>query len=113
MAVFDDLFDRVSLLGGANGLRGTRQDAYAGKRLLLVNVEYRTAPLVIRTLSGAPSSDAMVRTTTAPTIFQAGTKDNVLPSQARAVVNFRDMRVTPLGKGEAALRGDRKIEQRG
>jgi hypothetical protein len=46
----DDLFDRVSLLGGANGLRGTRQDAYAGKRLLLVNVEYRTAPLVIRTL---------------------------------------------------------------
>jgi hypothetical protein len=46
----DDLFDRVSLLGGANGLRGTAQDAYAGKRLLLVNVEYRTAPLVIRTL---------------------------------------------------------------
>jgi carboxypeptidase PM20D1 len=31
----------------------------------------------------------MVRTTTAPTIFQAGTKDNVLPTQARAVVNFR------------------------
>jgi hypothetical protein len=46
----DDLFDRVSLLGGANGLRGTRQDAYAGKRLLLVNLEYRTATLVIRTL---------------------------------------------------------------
>ena len=31
----------------------------------------------------------MVRTTTAATIFQAGTKDNVLPSQARAAVNFR------------------------
>jgi carboxypeptidase PM20D1 len=31
----------------------------------------------------------MVRTTTAPTIFQAGTKENVLPSRARAVVNFR------------------------
>jgi carboxypeptidase PM20D1 len=31
----------------------------------------------------------MVRTTTAVTIFQAGTKENVLPSQARAVVNFR------------------------
>jgi outer membrane translocation and assembly module TamA len=41
----DDLFDRVSLLGGANGLRGSRQDAYSGKRLLLVNVEYRSAPL--------------------------------------------------------------------
>jgi carboxypeptidase PM20D1 len=31
----------------------------------------------------------MVRTTTAVTIFQAGTKENVLPSRARAVVNFR------------------------
>jgi carboxypeptidase PM20D1 len=31
----------------------------------------------------------MVRTTTAPTIVQGGVKDNVLPSTARAVVNFR------------------------
>lgn len=31
----------------------------------------------------------MVRKTTAPTIFQAGTKDNVLPRYARAAVNFR------------------------
>ncbi|MBZ4421085.1 BamA/TamA family outer membrane protein [Myxococcus sp. RHST-1-4] len=46
----DDLFDRVTLLGGGNGLRGARVDAYSGKRLLLVNVEYRTAPLVVRTV---------------------------------------------------------------
>lgn len=31
----------------------------------------------------------MVRTTTAPTIFQSGTKDNVLPNHARARINFR------------------------
>ncbi len=31
----------------------------------------------------------MLRTTTAPTIFNAGLKDNVIPSHARAVVNFR------------------------
>jgi carboxypeptidase PM20D1 len=31
----------------------------------------------------------MVRTTAAATIFQAGTKDNVLPTQARAALNFR------------------------
>ena len=31
----------------------------------------------------------MLRTTTAPTIFQAGVKANVLPSTARAVVNHR------------------------
>ncbi|MCP3062244.1 BamA/TamA family outer membrane protein [Myxococcus sp. K38C18041901] len=46
----DDLVERVVLLGGGNGLRGAKVDAYAGRRLLLVNVEYRTAPLIIRTL---------------------------------------------------------------
>ena len=46
-------------------------------------------PLVLRTLEGAPSTNAMVRTTTAVTIFEAGTKENVLPSRARAIVNFR------------------------
>ncbi|RKH53185.1 hypothetical protein D7V93_27090 [Corallococcus llansteffanensis] len=46
----DDLSDRVSLLGGSNGLRGSAVDAYSGKRLLLVNLEYRTAPLVVRTV---------------------------------------------------------------
>ncbi|MCY1020349.1 BamA/TamA family outer membrane protein [Pyxidicoccus sp. MSG2] len=46
----DDLFDRITLLGGGNGLRGARVDAYSGKRLLLFNVEYRTAPLVVRTV---------------------------------------------------------------
>lgn len=31
----------------------------------------------------------MLRTTTAPTVLQAGVKENVLPSTARALVNFR------------------------
>jgi carboxypeptidase PM20D1 len=35
------------------------------------------------------TSSAMVRTTTAPTIFNAGIKDNVIPVKAEAVVNFR------------------------
>ncbi|HEX2080523.1 MAG TPA: M20 family peptidase [Longimicrobium sp.] len=58
------------------------------QRAVFANL-WLTRPLVIRTLAGAPASDAMVRTTTAPTIFQAGAKENVLPSRARAVVNFR------------------------
>jgi carboxypeptidase PM20D1 len=33
--------------------------------------------------------NASIRTTTAPTIIKAGTKDNVLPGKAEAVVNFR------------------------
>jgi carboxypeptidase PM20D1 len=40
-------------------------------------------------LESSPDSNATLRTTTAATIFRAGTKDNVMPSQARAVVNFR------------------------
>jgi carboxypeptidase PM20D1 len=46
-------------------------------------------PLIERQLAAAPSTNASIRTTTAPTIFQAGVKDNVLPASARAVVNFR------------------------
>jgi len=33
--------------------------------------------------------NASIRTTTAPTIIEAGVKDNVLPARAEAVVNFR------------------------
>ena len=58
------------------------------QRAVFANL-WLTRPLVISRLEGNPTTNAMVRTTSAPTIFQAGTKDNVLPSQARAVVNFR------------------------
>ena len=47
------------------------------------------AGLVARRLEGSPTTNAMVRTTTAVTMIHAGTKDNVLPSHARAVVNCR------------------------
>ena len=37
------------------------------------------------------SGNALVRTTTAPTIFNAGVKDNVIPQNAKATINFRIM----------------------
>jgi carboxypeptidase PM20D1 len=58
------------------------------QRAVFANL-WLTRRLVIRNLEDSPTTNAMVRTTTAATIFQAGTKDNVLPSQARAVLNFR------------------------
>jgi carboxypeptidase PM20D1 len=58
------------------------------QRALFANL-WLTRPVVIRKLQEIPTTNAMVRTTTAPTIFQAGMKDNVLPSHARAVINFR------------------------
>ena len=45
--------------------------------------------VVQRRLSATPSTNAMIRTTTAPTVIHAGVKDNILPRQASAVVNFR------------------------
>jgi carboxypeptidase PM20D1 len=46
-------------------------------------------PLIERQFGASPDGNAMLRTTTAPTIFHAGVKENVLPSSASAVVNFR------------------------
>lgn len=46
-------------------------------------------PLVQRQLERAPSTNALLRTTTALTVVSAGNKDNVLPGRAEATVNFR------------------------
>lgn len=45
--------------------------------------------IILKIYEGGNSSNALVRTTTAPTIFNAGIKDNVVPTRADAVVNFR------------------------
>lgn len=58
------------------------------QRLVLSNL-WLTEPLVTRGLAARYESSASVRSTTAPTMLQAGIKENVLPSSARAVVNFR------------------------
>ncbi|XP_062998690.1 N-fatty-acyl-amino acid synthase/hydrolase PM20D1 isoform X2 [Elgaria multicarinata webbii] len=47
------------------------------------------APLIGRFLEQKPSTNALVRTTTAITIFHAGVKSNVIPPSANATVNFR------------------------
>ncbi|NNE28973.1 MAG: M20/M25/M40 family metallo-hydrolase, partial [Saprospiraceae bacterium] len=45
--------------------------------------------LLKRQLSKAKTTNALIRTTTAPTIIHGGVKDNVLPSTAEATINFR------------------------
>jgi len=45
--------------------------------------------VVQRILESSPDTNATLRTTTAVTIFRAGTKDNVMPSRATAIINFR------------------------
>ena len=57
-------------------------------KTLLAN-RWLTAPLLIRQMGNEGTTNAMIRTTTAPTIISGGVKDNVLPSTAMAKVNFR------------------------
>jgi carboxypeptidase PM20D1 len=60
------------------------------RRLVFAN-RWLFDPLIERTLTGAPSTDAALRTTTAVTMVDGSPKANVLPTRARAVVNFRIM----------------------
>ncbi len=57
-------------------------------RVLIAN-RWLTEPLLLRRFAKKQATNAMTRTTTAPTMFNAGVKENILPSEARAVVNFR------------------------
>lgn len=49
------------------------------------------SPMIKSIYSKSPGADAMTRTTTAPTVFNAGVKENVIPNIAKAVVNFRTL----------------------
>ena len=57
-------------------------------RVVLSNL-WLFRPLLLKQLEKTGPTEAMVRTTTALTIFNAGEKDNVLPGNAQATVNFR------------------------
>jgi len=47
--------------------------------------------LIKNTYSKRPGPDAMIRTTSAPTLFNAGVKENVIPTIASATINFRTL----------------------
>ena len=57
-------------------------------RVVLSNL-WLFEPLVSKQLEQSPTTAAAIRTTTALTIFNAGNKENVLPGNADATVNFR------------------------
>jgi carboxypeptidase PM20D1 len=57
-------------------------------RIVLSNL-WLFKPLLLREFAKTGTTAAMVQTTTALTIFNAGDKDNVLPGVAEASVNFR------------------------
>jgi carboxypeptidase PM20D1 len=60
------------------------------KKAVFANM-WLTQPLIEKILSASKTTNATIRTTTAVTMAQGSSKDNVLPSEASAVVNFRIM----------------------
>ncbi len=58
------------------------------QKMAMANREIFT-PLILKAYEESSSGNALVRTTTAPTIFRSGVKDNIIPFSAEATVNFR------------------------
>ncbi|WP_432474140.1 M20 family peptidase [Amphritea sp. HPY] len=60
-----------------------------GMRVVVAN-RWLFEPLLLSQLEGSPATNAIIRTTTTPTMLpETGTKENVIPEQARAIINFR------------------------
>lgn len=76
----------------------------AAERLLIANRDV-FEPLLLRALSAAPITNALVRSTQAITVVEAGVKDNVLPAEAHALVNVRLLPGDRIVDALAHLRG--------
>jgi carboxypeptidase PM20D1 len=85
--------DEQRFPGGIRGVAAELFDVIApelpfGQRIAMSNL-WLLRPLVERMLANGAATNALMRTTTALTIVQAGNKANVLPGRAEAMVNFR------------------------
>ena len=85
--------DDDQLPGGIRGVAGEMFATIAPEmsgfsRVALSNL-WLFGPVVQKQLEAGASTNAMLRTTTALTIVNAGNKENVLPGLAQATVNFR------------------------
>jgi carboxypeptidase PM20D1 len=58
-------------------------------RRRLLGLAGLAGPVITRVMAARPQTEALVRTTTAPTVIRGGVKANVLPQKAEALVNFR------------------------
>lgn len=58
------------------------------QRIVFAN-QWLFKSVIVGIYEQSPGGNAMVRTTTAPTVIHAGVKDNVIPTLAKATVNFR------------------------
>lgn len=62
-----------------------------GVKGFLMEHQWLTEPVLLALLEQQPATNAMIRTTTAVTMFDAGIKENVISQNATAKINFRMM----------------------
>lgn len=88
--------DRLQGAPVPGGLTGVSAEFFDGlgryfpieKRVVFAN-QWLFKPVLENILSGAASTNAMLRTTTAPTMLSGSSKENVLAAEATATINFR------------------------
>ncbi|HET7875408.1 MAG TPA: M20 family peptidase [Methylomirabilota bacterium] len=80
---------RPTVIGPVRELFACVAPQMAFARRLVVRNLWLFEPLLTRELARSPTTNAGIRTTMAATIIGAGTKSNVLPSEATAILDFR------------------------
>lgn len=79
----------ASLRGIAQEMFETIAPEMSGLQRVALSNLWLFGPVIQRQLEQKASTNAVLRTTTALTVVHAGEKDNVLPGEAHATVNFR------------------------
>ena len=73
---------------GADMLRHLAPQGSAGLRMAVANA-WLFEPLLVGQISATPSGAALLHTTIAPTMLKGSPKENVLPQDAQAWINYR------------------------
>ncbi|KRA50662.1 hypothetical protein ASD77_17465 [Pseudoxanthomonas sp. Root65] len=80
---------RARIAGATGQMFDTLAPETTGLQRLVLSNRWLFGGLLMSQLERSPSTNAMIRTTTALTVVRAGNKENVLPGRAEALVNFR------------------------
>ncbi len=92
---------------GADMVRTLAPDAGLGARVVVANT-WLFEPLLIAKISAAPAGAASLHTTIAPTMLRGSPKENVLPQDATAWINYRispqDTAAQVMARAEKATR---------
>lgn len=96
VAILSKALNKVSTTPVPGGLTGTTADFFDAvgrefgfvRRMLFAN-RWLFGPILNKVLSDSATTNAVLRTTTAPTMLKASEKENVLPIKAVATINFR------------------------